>query len=477
MLFRNTNELDFSAKPNVSESYYSFSTKEIRELFKLEEKLALLFKNNILNTSSVLHDLLHQRGILNSFSLSMNNMVQSISSVNKNIQTADKAFDVLNTTIENHNISITKMADTIGSISDTLKKNSNVSHELDEATNNGYTKVNEVLSVIKVLSTNIASIRDIMSAIDDISERTNLLAMNAAIEAAHAGKAGAGFAVVAGEIRKLSEGTKINSGNIEKSLQNMIGTLDNVLKIAEEAGAAMKFIAEKVDGTKVLFNSLDGKVFILNEGKNGIISSSQGIMQESERIKDSLTGVAEEVKSLVSEIEITRNGFNSIKTHIEDVEKVTHSDMYNMTEIISNTLEVDDKTRTGVYVGEESKQNNSELFPASNIILHHLVRVTSLRSFLDGKALDDINATKDEHSCALGVWLKDNAHKFDLDKHPLYKELSVKHIHFHELVRKIIQEKRNLSALKLEDEYQKLLQCSGELITLISKIGSSLEGK
>ena len=158
MLFRNTNELDFSAKPNVSESYYSFSTKEIRELFKLEEKLALLFKNNILNTSSVLHDLLHQRGILNSFSLSMNNMVQSISSVNKNIQTADKAFDVLNTTIENHNISITKMADTISSISDTLRKNSNVSHELDEATNNGYTKVNEVLSVIKVLSTNIASI-------------------------------------------------------------------------------------------------------------------------------------------------------------------------------------------------------------------------------------------------------------------------------------------------------------------------------
>lgn len=319
MLFRNTNKLDFSAKPNVSESYYSFSTKEIRELFKLEEKLALLFKNNILNTSSVLHDLLHQRGILNSFSLSMNNMVQSISSVNKNIQTADKAFDVLNTTIENHNISITKMADTISSISDTLKKNSNVSHELDEATNNGYTKVNEVLSVIKVLSTNIASIRDIMSAIDDISERTNLLAMNAAIEAAHAGKAGAGFAVVAGEIRKLSEGTKTNSGNIEKSLQNMIGTLDNVLKIAEEAGAAMKFIAEKVDGTKVLFNSLDGKVFILNEGKNGIISSSQGIMQESERIKDSFTGVAEDVKSLVSEIEITRNGFNSIKTHIEDV--------------------------------------------------------------------------------------------------------------------------------------------------------------
>ena len=62
MIFRNTKELDFSTNKEGAKSYYSFSAEEIHELFKLEEKLALLFKNNILNTSSVLHDLLHQRG-------------------------------------------------------------------------------------------------------------------------------------------------------------------------------------------------------------------------------------------------------------------------------------------------------------------------------------------------------------------------------------------------------------------------------
>ena len=83
---------------------------------------------------------------------------------------------------------------------------------------------------------------EMIGVIQDVADKTNLLAINAAIEAAHAGAAGKGFAVVADEIKKLSETTGSNVKNISMILEGILGRIEHNAKTSEETGQVMENI-------------------------------------------------------------------------------------------------------------------------------------------------------------------------------------------------------------------------------------------
>ena len=159
------------------------------------------------------------------------------------------------------------------------------------------TAVQESSSVIEDLGHQSAQIRSIVKVIDDVAQQTNLLALNAAIEAARAGEQGRGFAVVADEVRKLAERTAastreigamieaIGSGTAQavESMQRGVAKVENGVKLAREAG-----------------------------------SSITAIDQRTQRVVETVTDIS-------TAIEEQRSTTNEIARHIEDIARMAES--------------------------------------------------------------------------------------------------------------------------------------------------------
>ena len=113
---------------------------------------------------------------------------------------------------------------------------------LVETAKNGGEKLSNTVEVVRNINNSIGSISDMIKIIDGIAAQTNLLAMNAAIEAAHAGDAGRGFAVVADEIRSLAETTSNNSQEIGSIIRDVMEKIHIAAESSEDTIQAFQDI-------------------------------------------------------------------------------------------------------------------------------------------------------------------------------------------------------------------------------------------
>jgi methyl-accepting chemotaxis protein len=266
---------------------------------------------------------------------------KAVDDIKENIDRLNKMIEEQTESVNRSSSAIEEMTANINSVTRTLIENSKNVGMLTEASENGRTGLQTVVQEIQEIAQDSEGLLEINSVMNSIASQTNLLSMNAAIEAAHAGESGKGFAVVADEIRKLAESSSKQSKTTAAMLKKIKTSIDNITKSSGEVLAR--------------FGAIDSSVKTVSEHEQNILHAMEEqevggkqILEAIGRLRDLTSSVkkgsdhmAESGKTLVKETD----GF--IKTSDETSE--------GMNEILKGINQINVSVN---HVNEMSLENN-----------------------------------------------------------------------------------------------------------------------
>jgi len=196
---------------------------------------------------------------------------------------------------------IEEMLANIQSVTQTLVKNVKNVKELTDSAEVGRSGLQDVAADIQEISRESEGLLEINSVMENIASQTNLLSMNAAIEAAHAGEAGKGFAVVADEIRKLAENSSEQSKTIstvlkkiKESIDKIIHSTENVLSKFEAIDSGVRIVAEQEESIR---NAMEEQ----GEGSKQVLEAIGQVNEITQQVKDGSGEMLEGSKEIIHE--------------------------------------------------------------------------------------------------------------------------------------------------------------------------------
>jgi methyl-accepting chemotaxis protein len=345
-----TRHIDINSKDEVGDlaHYFNQTIEKIRNMVVVIKKESLLLFDigndlsaNMTQTAAAVNEITAN---VQSIKQRVMNQSASVTETNATMEQITVNIDKLNDHIESQAASVTQsssaieeMLANIQSVTQTLTKNAQNVIGLTEASEVGRSGLQEVATDIQDIERESKGLLEINIVMENISSQTNLLSMNAAIEAAHAGEAGKGFAVVADEIRKLAENSgeqsKVISGVLKKMTESIVkisSSTENVLKNFEMIDKSVKVVAEQEaniqnameeqsQGSQQILEAVSEMNEITQQVKAGSMEMLEGSKEVIEESKN-LERVTQEISGGMNEMAA---GSDQINTAVHQVNEIS----------------------------------------------------------------------------------------------------------------------------------------------------------
>lgn len=264
------------------------------------------------NINSVHTQMLNQAGSVEETAGAVNEIASNIASLEKMIETQASGVVQASAAVE-------EMVGNITSVNQVVEKMADSFTSLQEIVVNASTKQNIASDKIELIKKQSEMLGEANAAIESIATQTNLLAMNAAIEASHAGEAGKGFSVVADEIRKLSETSSSQSKTIGTQLSNIYTSITDVVKVTAESRDSFNAVSKGIEETDGLVHQIRDAMIEQNEGSKQISEALHSMNDSTLEVKTASAEMSEGNKAILEEVRLLQNATSEIRNSIDEM--------------------------------------------------------------------------------------------------------------------------------------------------------------